>query len=137
MSYLLDTNVLSELRRRDGNSAVKSWVASQRTPDLWISVVTVIEIERGILLKSRVDPAAGRSLTAWFEQKVLRGFDGRILPLDLASARRVAPLHVPNPAPPHDALIAGTALAHGLTVATRNAPDFARTGVAVVNPWTD
>lgn len=135
MTYLLDTNVLAELRHRRGAPAVKAWVAAQHASELSISVITVIEIERGILLRSRTDEAQAAALTAWFEQRVLRGFAGRVLPLDLAAARRVAPLYVPNPAPPHDALIAGTALAHGLTVVSRNVPDFERAGVPVLNPW--
>ncbi|HZZ95923.1 MAG TPA: type II toxin-antitoxin system VapC family toxin [Jatrophihabitantaceae bacterium] len=135
--YLLDTNVVSELRKRRGDSGVKQWVAKQGVADLAISVVTVIEIETGILCKGRTDPDQAQTLTRWFEQNVLTGFADRILPLDLAAARRVAPLHVPDQAPQHDALIAGTALARGLTVVTRNTRDFERAGVEYVNPWSD
>lgn len=134
--YLLDTNVISELRKRRGDSGVKKWVAEQGA-DLAISVVTVIEIETGILRKQRTDPDQARILTRWFESKVLTGFADRILPLDLAAARRVASLHVPDQAPQHDALIAGTALARGLTVVTRNTRDFERAGVGYLNPWSD
>jgi toxin FitB len=135
--YLLDTNVISELRKRRGDHGVKQWVAKQNAVDLAISVVTIIEIETGILRKGRTDPDQARILTRWFEQSVLTGFADRILPLDLAAARRVASLHVPDQAPRHDALIAGTALARGLTVVTRNAPDFERAGIDHLNPWSD
>jgi toxin FitB len=133
--YLLDTNVLSELRKRNGDMRVKRWVNDQRVAELAISVVTVIEIEMGILQKRRTDLEQARLLTGWFEKNVLTGFVDRILPLDLAAARRVTALHVPDHAPPHDALIAGTALARGLTVVTRNVRDFHRSGVEVFNPW--
>ncbi len=133
--YLLDTNVVSELRRRRGDSGVKRWVAGQSAADLAISVVTIIEIETGILRKGRTDPDQARILTRWLEQSVLTGFADRILPLDLAAARRVASLHVPDQASQHDALIAGTALARGLTVVTRNTCDFGPAGVEYVNPW--
>jgi toxin FitB len=135
--YLLDTNVVSELRKRRGDPGVKQWVAKQSVADLAISVVTVIEIETGILRRERTDPEQAQILTRWFEQNVLPGFAERILPLDLAAARRVASLHVPDQAPQHDALIAGTALARGLTVVTRNTRDFERAGVGCVNPWSD
>ena len=135
--YLLDTNVISELRRRRGDPGVKQWVAAQNVADLAISVVTVIEIEIGILRKGRTDPAQAQILTRWFERNVLTGFADRILPLDLAAARRVASLHVPDQAPQHDALIAGTALAYGLTIVTRNTRDFDHAGVGYLNPWSD
>ena len=135
--YLLDTNVVSELRKRRGDSGVKQWVAKQSVADLAISVVTVIEIQTGILRKERTDPEQAQLLTRWLEQGVLTGFADRILPLDLAAARRVASLHVPDQAPQHDALIAGTALARGLTVVTRNTRDFERAGVEYLNPWSD
>jgi toxin FitB len=136
--YLLDTNVVSELRKRRGDPGVKQWVTRQSAADLAISVVTVIEIETGILRRGRTDPDQARMLTRWFEQNVLTGFADRILPLDLAAARRVASLHLPDQAPPqHDALIAGTALARALTVVTRNTRDFERTGVEYLNPWSN
>lgn len=135
MSYLLDTNVISELRKRDGEPQVKAWAASQNATDLHISVITALEIELGILRKRRTDPAQADALDRWFKQSVLTGFANRILPLDLEAAHRTAPLHVPDKAPQHDALIAGTALAQGLTVATRNVADFHAMGVAVINPW--
>ncbi|HMR48648.1 MAG TPA: type II toxin-antitoxin system VapC family toxin [Arachnia sp.] len=137
VKYLLDTNVLGELRKKSGASQVKKWIAGHPSSDLAISVVTVIEIETGILRVARRDAEQAALLTRWFEDRVLTGFADRILPLDLVSARRVAPLHVPDPAPSHDALIAGTALAHGLVVVTRNEADFRRVGVDIVNPWVE
>jgi predicted nucleic acid-binding protein len=134
--YLLDTNVISELRKRHGDPGVKQWVAEQAVADLAISVVTAIEIEIGVLRKARIDADQGRVLARWFERSVLTGFADRILPLDLAAARRVASLHVPDQAPQHDALIAGTAMARGLTVVTRNTRDFERAGVEYFNPWS-
>ncbi|MDT0202208.1 type II toxin-antitoxin system VapC family toxin [Nocardioides sp. AE5] len=133
MTYLLDTNVVSELRRRQGSAAVKAWVGNQRTTDLFLSVITILEIETGILAVRRHDPHQANLLQRWLEHAVLTGFADRILPLDLASVRRVAPLPVPARAPAHDALIAGTALAHGMVVVTRNLPDFE--GVERINPW--
>ena len=135
--YLLDTNVISELRKRRGDPGVKQWVANQSVTDLAISVVTVIEIETGILRRKRTDPDQARILTRWFEQNVLTGFADRILPLDLAAARRVASLHVPDQVPQHDALIAGTALARAHVVVTRNTRDLERAGVECLDPWSD
>ncbi len=135
--YLLDTNVIHELRKRSGDPEVKQWVAKQRAADLAVSVVTIIEIETGILRKGRSDPDQAQILTRWFENNVLTGFADRILPLDLAASRRVASQHVPDQGPQHDALIAGTALARGLTVVTRNTRDFEHAGVEYLNPWSD
>jgi predicted nucleic acid-binding protein len=137
VTYLLDTNVVSELRKRRGDSGVKQWVAKQSAADLAISVVTVIEIETGILRKGRTDPDEAQILTRWFEQHVLTGFANRILSLDLAAARRVASLHVPDQALHYDALIAGTALARGLTVVTCDTRDHERAGVEYLDPWSD
>jgi predicted nucleic acid-binding protein len=128
--------LVGELRRPAGEPAVKRWVSRRPAEDLHISVITVIEAELGVLGLERKDPPQGRVLREWFESRLLPGFAGRILPLDLEAARRVvAPLHVPDRAPAHDALIAGTALAHGLTLVTRNTADFARAGVPLIDPW--
>jgi predicted nucleic acid-binding protein len=136
VTYLLDTNVVGELRKRRGDSGVKKWVAGQSAADLAVSVVTIIEIQTGILRKQRTDPEKGPHPHPMVRNNVLTGFSDRILPLDLAAARRVASLHVPDQAPQHDALIAGTALARGLTVVTRTRA-FERAGVEYLSPWSD
>jgi predicted nucleic acid-binding protein len=131
---LLDTNVVSELRKPTRDPHVARWARTLPRNDTFLSVVTVQEIELGLLLKERRDPEQGAVLRAWFD-RVLSEYDGRILPVDVPVARRAATLHVPDPRPEHDALIAATALVHGLTVATRNTGDFEALGVGLVNPW--
>ena len=136
--YLLDTNLVSELRKaRTGRAdpGVVAWAAGIRGGAQYLSVITVLELELGIQLSERRDPSQGRILRAWFEKQVLGGFAERILPVDTEIARRCAGLHVPNRRPDRDALIAATALVHGLTLVTRNVRDFADTGVALHDPW--
>lgn len=137
MTYLLDTNVLSELRKSASSAdhSVRAWVASRRPSELYLSVVTIMEIDLGIGRVERRDSAQGKRLRSWLEDTVLDAFSGRILAVDLAVARRAARLHVPDPRPERDAMIAATADEHGMTVVTRNVKDFAPMGVAVVNPW--
>jgi toxin FitB len=135
---LLDTNVVSELRKvRLGKADpnVAKWSETLDTADLFISTVTIHELEIGVLLAERRDPPQGAMFREWLETQILSAFDGRILPLDVAVARRAAKLHVPNPQPINDAFIAATAFVHGMTVATRNLADFASTGVPLVSPW--
>jgi predicted nucleic acid-binding protein len=137
--FLLDTNVVSELRKAGTGRAhpgVVDWAESVDAGALFLSVVTVLEIERGVLMAERRDAVQGAVLRSWLERQVLPAFDGRILPVDMTVARRCAGLHVPDPKSDRDALIAATALVHGLTVATRNTADFAATGVALVDPFT-
>ncbi len=139
MTYLLDTNVVTELRKAKAGKAdpaVAAWAATVPAASLFLSVVTVQELEIGVLLVERRDAPQGRVLRAWLEDYVLPAFADRILPVDVAVARRSATLHVPDPRPVRDALIAATALVHGLSVATRNIADFELTGVPVVNPWS-
>ena len=136
--YLLDTNVVSELRKVRAGKAdeqVATWADSTNTADLFLSVIVVQELEIGVLLVERKDPAQGAILRTWLEDHVLPAFDSRILAVDTAIARTGARLHVPDPRPVRDALIAATALVHGMTVITRNAADFVPTGVPVLNPW--
>ena len=136
MTYLIDTNVWSELRSRGrADSNVRTWAERADPAEMYLSVVTVFELERGVLLIERRDSQQGLRLRRWLEQHVLEPFEGQILPIDTAIARRCAALHVPDPRPERDALIAATALAHGLTVVTRNTNDFAPMGVALRNPW--
>ncbi len=134
--HLVDTNVWSELRNRGRADAnVRAWAAAADNAEMFLSVVTVFEIERGILLKERRDPAQGTRLRMWLEQRLLQPFKPRILQIDVDIARVCAGLHVPDPRPERDALIAATALVHGLTVVTRNTADFEPMGVALLNPW--
>src|SRR3984885_12979084 len=139
--YILDTNVISELRKaKKTHPNVKKWAERVPAASLYISVISVLELEIGILLVDRRDDQQGAILRSWMDLHVLPTFSGRILAIDTAVAQRCAmlhvpALHVPNPRSDRDALIAGTALVHGLTVATRNVADFERTGVGVLNPW--
>ncbi|PIQ38301.1 MAG: VapC toxin family PIN domain ribonuclease [Lysobacterales bacterium CG17_big_fil_post_rev_8_21_14_2_50_64_11] len=137
--YLLDTNVVSELRKirlGKADAHVATWADSVDADDLYLSVITLQELEIGVLLAERRDPSQGAVFRAWLDAHVLPAFNGRILSVDIAVAQRSARLHVPDQRPIRDALIAATALVHGMTVVTRNASDFEPTGVAIVNPWT-
>ena len=134
--FLLDTNVLSELRRRDRTDAnVAAWADAVEAEALFLSVITVLEIEIGARLVARRDAAQGVVLRQWIDIKVLPAFAGRILPVDTAVAQCCAALHVPDPRAERDALIAATALVHRLKVVTRNTADFKAVGVALLNPW--
>ena len=136
--YILDTNVISEFRKgRKTHPNVKKWAEPLPSASLYISVISVLELESGILLVERRDKQQGAILRTWMDGHVLPTFSNRILAIDTAVAQRCATLYVPNPRSDRDALIAATALVHGLTVATRNVADFARTGVGVLNPWGD
>ena len=139
MTFLLDSNVVSELRRvRTGRADpnVVAWAEAQVPSSLFLSAIVVFELELGVRQKERTDPVQGRVLRLWLDGQVLPAFEGRVLPVDTAIAVRAAPFHVPDPAPMRDSLIAAAAAHHSLTVATRNIDDFARTGVPLVNPWT-
>ena len=136
--YLLDTNVVSELRKARSGKADKNvaiWADSVDAADLFLSAITIQELEIGILLLERRDHTQGALLRAWLNNHVLPAFTGRVLPVDAAVAKRSAKLHVPDPRPVRDGLIAGTALVHGMTLVTRNVSDFEGTGVLILNPW--
>ena len=136
--YLLDTNLVSELRKASAGKAdpgVAAWQAGVRQVDCFISVITLMELEIGILRLARRDQAQAALLQAWLDTRVIGVFASRILPVDEVVARRCARLHVPDPRSERDALIAATAMVHGLTVVTRNTSDFEATGVALLNPW--
>ncbi len=136
--YLLDTNVVSEFRKIKSGKAdvrVAAWAEGVDTADLYLSVITIQELEIGVRMLARRDQSQATTLRNWLDKQVLPAFAGRILAFDTAVALRSAPLHVPNPAPVRDGLIAATALVHGLIVVTRNVADFAVTGVATLNPW--
>lgn len=136
--FIVDTNVVSELRRAGQGKAdenVIRWAKSVDATNLYISVITVLEIEAGILQIERRDTKQATILRNWFENHVLKAFENRILPIDEAVARRCAQLHVPDPKSERDALIAASALIHGMTVVTRNTKDFDQTGVKLLDPW--
>ncbi len=136
--YLLDTNVVSELRKVSLGTAhpgVCAWADNEDAVELYLSVLTVQELEVGVLLKERTDHHQGAVLRRWLDSYLLPAFSGRIIPIDMAIVLRSAPLHVPNPRPIIDTLIAATALVHGMCVVTRNVADFAPTGVETLNPW--
>ena len=136
--YILDTNVVSEIRKirlGKADEFVSQWSDSVNTAELYLSVITLQELEIGVLLAEYRDPAKGALLRGWLNKQVIPAFSGRILPVDTAVAIRSAKLHVPNPRPVRDGLIAATALVHGMTVVTRNINDFSPCGVALINPW--
>lgn len=136
--FLVDTNVVSEFRKlstRRADPNVADWAARTPIEHLYLSAMTIMELEIGALLVERRDPRQGAVLRKWFDGYVVPSFDGRILPFDDAAAIACARLHVPDPRAPEDAMIAATALVHGLTVVTRNTRDFAPMGVRLLNPW--
>jgi len=136
--YLLDTNLVSELRKvRSGKAdpGVAAWADKVDASSLFLSAITLHELELGVLLAERRDPTQGSLLRHWLEQAVMPAFAGRILEVDAAVARRSAALHGPDPKPFRDGLIAATALVHRLVVVTRNLADFEATGVPLLNPW--
>ena len=132
--FLLDTDVLSVLRRRERHPEAVRWVETQRTADLYISVVTVGEIERGITQQQPRDPSFAGELARWLD-RVLAWYSDRILLVDAATARRWGQLSATLGHAGADLLIAATALEHGLTVVTRNARHFEPTGVPTLNPF--
>ena len=134
--FLLDTNVVSELRRpRRTHPKVAAWADSVPPGDMFLSSITILELETGALLLARRDRRQGGLIQQWIEERVLAAFIERILAVDIAVARRCALLHVPDPRSYRDSLIAATALVHRLTVVTRNRVDFAPMAVPVLNPW--
>ena len=136
--YLIDTNVISEIRKirfGSANKNVAKWADDVDVRELYLSVITVEELEIGVLLLERRDPKQGSVLRAWLDQQVLPAFEGRILEIDMTIVLRSAHLHVPNPKPLRDGLIAATALVHSMTVVTRNVDDFKMAGVKIFDPW--
>lgn len=137
--FLLDTNVVSEIRkiasgRADGN--VAAWASGVDAAQTYLSAITIGELEHGVLLAERRDPDSGAVLRNWLDNDVYGEFDQQILPVDAAVARRAAALHVPDPAPVADALIAATAASHNMVLVTRNAGDFGRfEDLQILNPW--
>ena len=134
--YLLDTNVISALRRPEkADPLLREWAACVPVSRFYLSVISILEIDHGLLLKLHKDKKQGDLLRAWVDNEVLPRFEGRILSINVDIALQCAKLHVPDPQPERDALIAATALVHKLTVVTRNENDFVPAGVQVINPW--
>lgn len=137
--FVLDTNVVSELRKvRRGRAhpGLAAWAERVPSAALFVSAITIHELEHGVLLLERSDPAQGSILRTWLDESVMAAFDGRVLAVDQSVARRAAALHVPDPARFRDALIGATAMEHGMAVVTRNSKDFERfDGLEVVDPW--
>ena len=138
--FLLDTNVVSELRKTGDGRAddrVTAWISGQDAASFYISVLTLMELEIGILRIERRDAEQGARLRSWMDRHVMPEFEDRTLAVDSAIALKCARLHVPDPRGERDALIAATAIVHGMTVVTGNSSDFEATGVALINPWTE
>jgi hypothetical protein len=137
--FLLDTNVVSELRKASAgtaNARVIAWAKREDESTLFLSAITLMELEVGALQMERRDPRQGAVLCRWLNEYVEPAFLNRILPVDAEVARRCASLHVPNPCSYRDSLIAATALVHALTIVTRNTRDYSSTGVPLLNPWS-
>ncbi|WP_429814247.1 type II toxin-antitoxin system VapC family toxin [Ensifer sp. B1-9] len=137
MKYLLDTNIISELRKVGDGKAdanVVEWIGREDAAHFFISAITILELERGVLGVRRRDAAQGARLRSWLDGQVRPEFAGRILAVDDMVATRCAHLHIPDRRNEADALIAATALVHDMTVVTRNVRDFEGTGVVVVDP---
>lgn len=135
--YLLDTNVISELRKAGSGRADEqvAWISGQDAAYFYVSALTIMELEIGVLRVERRDATQGALLRTWLDSHVLPEFAERTLPVDTSVALCCARLHVPDPRAERDAIIAATAIVHGMTVVTRNIADFEATGVALVNPW--
>lgn len=136
--FILDTNVVSELRKAKSGKAdanVTAWAERVPAGRLFLSAITVLELEMGVLMVERRDQPQGAVLRIWLDRHVLPAFAGRVLAVDTAVAQRCARLHVPDRRAERDALIAATALIHGMTVVTRNVADFDLTGVSILDPW--
>ncbi|MDC9728994.1 MAG: type II toxin-antitoxin system VapC family toxin [Methyloprofundus sp.] len=136
--FLLDTNVVSELRKASLNKAdhnVTEWAKKQSVATLFISSISIMEIEMGILQKERKDPQQAATLRTWLNTHVLKAFSDRILPIDTSVAIQCAKLHVPDPKSERDAMIGATCKVHGMTLVTRNIKDFKHMKLDLINPW--
>jgi len=136
MAYLLDTNVVSELRKRGrANANVKRWQSGQPSWDQWISVISLMEVRIGVVRALKSDPPFARILDEWYRSQLVPAYSGRTLPVDLITAEKRADFEKRRTLSYSDALIAATAATKGLVVATRNISDFEGLGLELVNPW--
>jgi predicted nucleic acid-binding protein len=133
--YLLDTNVLSELRRSNADSGVKAWFESVPSSDLYVSTLLVGEVRRGVEKIRRKDPSRARVYEAWLSM-LRQEFQDRLVPVSAEIAEEWGRMSVPDPLPVIDGLMAATARVHGFTLVTRNTIDLARTGVPLLNPFS-
>lgn len=136
--FVLDTNVVSELRKARSGRAdanVTAWAAQVPAASLFVSAITILELEIGVRMVERRDAKGGAILRTWMDGRVMTAFADRVLPVDTAVALACASLHVPDRRAERDAMIAATALVHGMAVVTRNVADFDPLGVSVLNPW--
>lgn len=134
--FIIDTNVVSELRKRDrADRNVVDWAQKADPTMCYLSSMTIFEVRYGALQIERRDKVQGQMMLSWLQRDILDAFAGRILPIDAEVAAECAALHVPDRKSERDAFIAATALVHEFTVVTRNTKDFAAMGVQLLNPW--
>lgn len=139
MKYILDTNLISEIRKgpHKMNPSVRSWIETVDLNQCYLSVITTLELEQGVIAKEHIDAAQGKILRKWLNEYIYSSFAATILPVTVKIAKEAARLQVPDPAPYHDALIGATALVEDCVLVTRNTKDFKRFGVALINPWEE
>jgi predicted nucleic acid-binding protein len=136
MKYLIDTNIASELRKAHrAHPLVSSWSSHLAQTDMFLSIMTIMEIEAGHLRLASKDPVRAKLFREWLHLQIIPDYEGRILTADLEVALQLAALHVPTKRSERDAILAATALVHGLVVVTRNVKDFTGTGVKLLNPF--
>lgn len=138
--YLLDTNIISELRlipKNKANIHVEQWAKSCKSHQFFVSTISLMELEKGCLLKKRKDTQQGDMLLKWFYHTVIPSFENCILVIDTLVASVCASLHIPNPRPENDTWIAATAIVHDLILVTRNVKDYAGLPVKILNPFNE
>lgn len=135
MAYLIDTNVISEVRRKSANAQVLDWQSGHDLSECWLSVLTLMEIRNGTQRIRKADPEFARKLDTWYQGELLGFYSGRILPVTLEVCETRADFSSDRTLPELDALLAATAKQHNLTLVTRNLKDFEGLGIDLINPW--